>query len=181
MNTFLFYIYEILNSIFIFYSFTNIHIFSLKRKNRLLLFFFILISIIGFYSKYGQNIVYIVIVISMIIIAFSNRKHAIQNVSFSLLGYLIYVLVNYTFGIAIEILDYSPTTFHKKHPFITVITIGLVTYTITYIIGHYLRNKFIAYSLPKEFSILLLAELAICTGIYAFNIIYGAKYSYPTK
>lgn len=174
-------IYELINSINIYFAFTNLQIFSLKKIYKLVLCSYIFVVILFLYPKYGQSIVYFLVASAMIIIALSDRKHSIQNISLSLSGYLIYVIINYVISMIMEFLGYSSYEISISHPFITIIVNSVISFSVTFFVGKSIRERFIKYNFPKELFVLILSELSICTGIYAFNISYGAKYSYPKK
>ena len=183
MNFFIYCLYILTNCIFIYFCFTNLQVNNIKKIYKILLFFYLITITLFFYHTFGQNLTPIVIVGSAIIITVSDRKHALTNVFLSLTGYLIYVLTNYLFSFCFEILGFSSNKFFDKHPFTTVLLIGLATFFTTFYLGLYLRKKTftLGFSFPSGFAFLLLLEVLICTAIFIFNIVYGAKYSYPKE
>lgn len=182
MNYSVFLAYGFIDSIVIFFAFTNIYMYQLKKTGKIFLYAYIFTCILLLYPKFGQSVVYVLLIGSAVIVVFySERTQVLQNVSFTLSGYLIYVIMDYALSFIIYFLGYSPNDFSKRYPIFMGLIVGLATYTITYSIGKLLQKKFIGYSFPKELSIFLLAELTVCTGIYTFNIVYGEKYSYPQR
>ena len=122
---------------------------------------------------------------AILIIAFSN-KHFIINSLTALLGYLVAVIINYCcLSISLYLLNISPAYMNTYNYFSLLFTIiyGIVTYTITYFLGSYLRSKIEKFItlIPRNIQLLFLLEAVSCTFIFAYNILQSEQQNYPAS
>lgn len=176
-------IISILNAICLGIAMSNLTLYSIKNEYKILISIYIFICQMFLYPIYGQPLTIFCVGGVLIIIAFSNR-HYICNLTFSLFGYLLYVLLNhllivplYIFGITVDKLSSKPIA--------DTIFTALFTITVfcaTYFLGKYLHRLFPDYNgtFPKSIRVLFLVEVLACSSVYIYNIIEGESLGYSS-
>lgn len=174
----------IINAFCLSTAMSNLILYPIKYLNKFIIFIYIFIFQMFLFPIYGQSLTLLCVGGVVLIIAISNN-HFISNITFSLFGYLLYVLLNhimivplYLFGITIEKLcaNYIADT-------IFTLSFGIIVFCVTFFLGKYLRRLFPDYnkSFLKSIRILFFIEIFSCSIVYIYNIIEGEKFGYPSQ
>lgn len=174
---------SLINSFCLATAMFNLILFPIKIRYKTLVCIYILFCQIFLFPIYGQ-VLTIFCISGVLLIISACDEHRISNLTFSLFGYLLCVLLNhvilvpfYLFGVTIAEISVSPLY--------NIIFIPLFTMTVfcaTYFLGKYLRRIFPNYNLafPKSIRMLFLVEAFACSAIYIYNIIEGERLGYSS-
>lgn len=185
MNSIIMFIFiSIINSYIFMFAMTNLLPHPIKKRNKILVLLYLAICQIIFGTILGQIIIIFTISGAILIIALSDN-HFIANSLAALLGYLIAVIINYALTVPLNLLNISIAFMNTNNYFSLAFMFiyGIITYTITYFLGLYIRKKIGKYTIiiPRKIQFLLLLEVICCTIIFIYNILQEEQQNYPAS
>lgn len=182
-NIFVFIFISLINSFAFMSAMTNLLFVQPSIVNRVFVYIYISLCQIFFGQFLGQNIIYFTIGGALLIVAVSSKKY-LSNIIFSLLGYLIAVVINYVIVALFTAMGTTVAMIYSDNQFLIlfVILYCILTFILTYFLGRYLRNYFIKdiLYLPKQIKVFCTLEVIFCTLIFAYNIIEAEKKGYSS-
>lgn len=186
MNSYTIYILvSLINSLTLMSAMTNLLIYPVRKISKVFIFLCIAFCQIFFFATSGQNITFGVIGGTLLIITFFSAHHYASNILMALLGYLIAIIVNYVITVPLNMFEitvaYLSSYNYFSLAFITVY--GVVTYSITYFLGSYLRSRLSKsiFVIPRKIQFLLFLEVIFCTLIFIYNILREEQLAYPAS
>lgn len=183
MNNFSTVLISLINSFCLAAAMSNLILYPILYRYKTLFCIYIFFCQMFLFPVYGQLSTIFCIGGVLLIIAFCNR-YRISNLTFSLFGYLLYVLLNhiilvpfYIFGITIAEISVSPLYNLIFLPLFTI-----TVFCVTYFFGKYLHKLFPDYNktFPKSIRLLFLIEVFACSTVYIYNIIEGERLGYSS-
>ena len=177
-----FFIVSLINSLAYMFSMTNPLLFQIRRENKLFISIYLFLFQVLVAPKIGQYVAIFMLGGVLLIIA-SSYKHYMINIAFSLLGFLVNILINHLLLFIVNIFGITTSQlFMFDHlSIIFVLVYSVLTYTATYYAGKFVRKKFaLVVDLPQIVQTLFLVEVLCCAIVFVFHIIVSDNNNYPS-
>jgi len=132
--------------------------------------------------SFGQWLTFVLILGNSLII-YLGCAGDLLNLSFTLMGHLILILIDHAFSIPLSAMGKSISYIHEYYETVIFCMLIFTSFAILRLIRRYiiLPRLSILHACPKKLLCFFLAELYIGLGLMAANFIYGESVSYPTE
>lgn len=177
-----FFIVSVINSLVLMLSMTNTMLFQIRRENKLFITIYLAMFQLLAAPYMGQYISIFMLGGVLLMIA-SSDKHYIINMVFALVGYLIYIFINYIMLFLFNLFGIPSSKLYQFNYFslIFVIVFAILSLLATYYVGKFIKIKIKnVITLPMNVQILFFIEILCCAIIFIFHIIIGDSNDYSS-
>lgn len=173
---------SLISALNIFFTCNNLLITRLNRLQKVVLFSIAVLCLLILFPLFRQATAFVVIALFIVFICFIC-KPKILNICLFLFGYGCLIMIDYGCMIASEKLFYlTPDMMIASYQLPFYITVSVLTFTFTRILGIFLRERLklqqLDFSSPHF--ILIFIYLIVCTILFIVNFSYGEWVGYSS-